>query len=47
MREVMRAFATSKDGTKVPLNIIMKKGTKLDGKNPDAALRLWRLRHQP
>ena len=31
---VTRVFATSKDGTKVPLNIIMKKGTKLDGKNP-------------
>ena len=32
--EVVRTFATSKDGTKVPLNIIMKKGTKLDGNNP-------------
>jgi prolyl oligopeptidase len=31
---VTRVFATSKDGTKVPLNIIMKKGTKLDGTNP-------------
>ncbi len=31
---VTRVFATSKDGTKVPLNIIMKKGTKLDGSNP-------------
>ncbi len=31
---VTRVFATSKDGTKVPLNIIMKKGTKLDGNNP-------------
>jgi prolyl oligopeptidase len=31
---VTRAFATSKDGTKVPLNIIMKKGTTLDGNNP-------------
>lgn len=29
--EVTRAFATSKDGTKVPVNIVMKKGTKLDG----------------
>jgi len=26
-------MATSKDGTKVPLNIILKKGTKLDGNN--------------
>lgn len=31
---VTRVFATSKDGTKIPLNIIMKKGTKLDGTNP-------------
>lgn len=32
--EVVRDFATSKDGTKVPLNIIRHKGTKLNGKNP-------------
>jgi prolyl oligopeptidase len=32
--EVVREFATSKDGTKVPVNIIRKKGTKLDGSNP-------------
>jgi prolyl oligopeptidase len=32
--EVLREFATSKDGTKIPLNIIRRKGTKLDGKNP-------------
>jgi prolyl oligopeptidase len=32
--EVVREFATSKDGTKVPLSIIRKKGTKLDGNNP-------------
>jgi len=32
--EVVRAFATSRDGTRVPLNIIEKKGTKRDGKNP-------------
>ncbi len=32
--EVVREFATSKDGTRVPLNIIFKKGTRLDGKNP-------------
>src|SRR5882762_3951118 len=32
--QVVRAFATSKDGTRVPLNIISRRGTKLDGKNP-------------
>jgi prolyl oligopeptidase len=32
--EVTREFATSKDGTKVPLNIVAKKGTELDGNNP-------------
>ncbi len=32
--EVVREFATSKDGTKVPLNIMRKKGLKLDGNNP-------------
>ena len=32
--EVVRELATSKDGTKVPVNILRKKGLKLDGKNP-------------
>jgi prolyl oligopeptidase len=32
--EVVRVFATSKDGTRVPLNIIQRKGAKLDGDNP-------------
>ena len=32
--EVTREFATSKDGTKIPLNILRRKGTKLDGSNP-------------
>jgi prolyl oligopeptidase len=32
--EVTREFATSKDGTKVPLNIVRKKSTKQDGNNP-------------
>jgi prolyl oligopeptidase len=32
--EVVREFATSRDGTRVPLNIIRRKGTMLDGKNP-------------
>lgn len=32
--EVVREFATSKDGTKIPISIIRPKGTKLDGSNP-------------
>jgi prolyl oligopeptidase len=32
--EVVREFAISKDGTRVPLNILRRKGTKLDGTNP-------------
>jgi prolyl oligopeptidase len=32
--EVVREFAASKDGTRVPLNILRRKGTKLDGSHP-------------
>jgi prolyl oligopeptidase len=32
--EVVREFAPSKDGTKIPLNIIRRKGVQLDGHNP-------------
>ncbi len=32
--EVTREFATSKDGTKIPVNIIFRKGMKRDGQNP-------------
>jgi prolyl oligopeptidase len=32
--EVVREFAISKDGTRVPVNIIHRKGIKLDGNNP-------------
>lgn len=31
--EVVREFATSKDGTRIPLNIIRRKGTELNGTN--------------
>jgi len=31
---VTRAFATSKDGTQVPVNVIHRKDVKLDGSNP-------------
>jgi prolyl oligopeptidase len=32
--EVLREFAVSRDGTRVPVNIIHRKGIKLDGSNP-------------
>jgi prolyl oligopeptidase len=32
--DVAREFATSKDGTKVPVNLLFPKGMKRDGKNP-------------
>jgi len=32
--EVTREFATSRDGTKIPLNVLCRKGTKRDGQNP-------------
>jgi len=32
--EVIREFATSKDGTKIPMSIIRRKGAKLDGQTP-------------
>ncbi|MFN0074937.1 MAG: prolyl oligopeptidase family serine peptidase [Prosthecobacter sp.] len=32
--EAVREFAISKDGTKVPINILRRKGTRLDGSNP-------------
>ncbi len=32
--EVVREWAVSKDGTRVPLNIIRPRGARLDGKNP-------------
>jgi prolyl oligopeptidase len=32
--EVRREFATSKDGTKIPLNILFRKGMQRDGQNP-------------
>ena len=43
--EVKQVFYTSKDGTRVPMFIAHKKGIKLDGSNPDAAVRLRRLQH--
>jgi len=32
--QVVREFATSKDGARVPVNIIRRTGTRLDGSNP-------------
>jgi prolyl oligopeptidase len=32
--EVVRVYATSRDGTRVPVNIARKKGVRMDGNNP-------------
>ncbi len=32
--EVVREFAVSKDGTRIPVNIIRRRGSRLDGTNP-------------
>lgn len=32
--ESMRLYATARDGVKVPISLVYKKGVKLDGKNP-------------
>ncbi len=32
--EMVREFAVSKDGTRIPVNIMRRKGTELDGENP-------------
>ena len=32
--DVVREFATSRDGTPVPIDILRRKGTRLDGRNP-------------
>ena len=32
--EAVREFAVSKDGTRIPVNILRRKGTQLDGSNP-------------
>jgi oligopeptidase B len=32
--ETQRIWATSRDGVKVPISVVMKKGTRLDGKSP-------------
>src|SRR5688500_4871689 len=32
--ETTRVWSTARDGVKVPISIVMKKGTKLDGKSP-------------
>jgi prolyl oligopeptidase len=42
--EVVREFATSKDGTRVPLNIIRRRGTRLDGSNPTLLARIFHQR---
>ena len=44
--EVIREYVKSKDGTSIPINIVRRKGTQLNGATSAVVVRLWRLRHQ-
>ena len=41
-----RIYATAPDGVKVPISLVYKKGLGAKRQSADAALRLWRVRHQ-
>jgi len=45
--EVVQEWAVSKDGTRIPLSVIRRKGIKLDGSSPAPINGLRRLQHQP
>ena len=42
-----RRYATARDGTRVPISVVYKKGFVADGKAPDAPLRLRLVRRRP
>ena len=43
--ETKQFFAASKDGTRVPYFVTARRNLALNGSQPDAALRLWRVQH--
>ena len=43
--ETKQVFYRSKDGTRIPMFLVYKKGLVLNGSKPHVALCLWRLRH--
>ena len=45
--EEVREFAVGKDGARIPVNILRRKGTQARWPQPRAPHRLRRIRHQP